>query len=153
MCCMDQMQRFKSKYRIAPNDCWEWIAADDGQTHYGRVWFTAFGRVIKAHHASWLLFVGPIPKGKCICHRCDNPRCVNPTHLFAATHSQNMRDRHVKGRDASHKGELNGRAILTWPKVRKIRASKLSYPTLAAQYKVSMATIYAIRVGRLWPVK
>ena len=52
----------------------------------------------KAHRAAWLLLVGPIPPGMFVCHKCDNPPCANPAHLFLGTQQENMDDMHAKGR-------------------------------------------------------
>lgn len=56
------------------------------------------GRLERAHRVAWMLTHGPIPDGLCVCHRCDNPRCIEPTHLFLGTVAENNRDRHAKGR-------------------------------------------------------
>lgn len=80
--------------------CWIWR----GRTHrgYGKLSYTpASGERKKdmfAHRASWLLHYGELPLGKCVLHKCDNPSCVNPIHLFLGTHDDNMKDMAVKGR-------------------------------------------------------
>ena len=79
-----------------PNACWLWRGTKI-QTGYGRV--RALGQKKAAHRAAWEEANGPIPAGMVICHRCDNPGCVNPAHLFAGTHQDNTRDMISKGRD------------------------------------------------------
>lgn len=71
---------------------------------YGRIYKD--GRNVTTHRASWELANGTIPAGLWVLHRCDNPPCVNPAHLFLGTNRDNIADRHAKGRDAS--GDRNG---------------------------------------------
>lgn len=97
-------EAFLSKYFInVYNGCWEWIAALDGKG-YGV--FRGRG----AHRVSYELHFGHIPDGLCACHHCDNPKCVNPHHLFIGTRSDNMQDMVLKGRfkAAMLRRRLNG---------------------------------------------
>ncbi len=75
--------------------CWTWIGSRNTQG-YGNFFFGA--RVDKAHRAAWMLFRGEIPADLCVLHRCDNPRCVNPEHLFLGTKDDNNQDKMRKGR-------------------------------------------------------
>jgi len=75
--------------------CWEWLGAKDyGGYGQVRIW----GKQMKAHRASWEFFFGPIPNGLSVLHKCDNPSCVNPYHLFLGDQCDNITDCVIKGR-------------------------------------------------------
>ena len=82
--------------------CWIWTGKMD-RDNYGRCRSEArnasgYRKEAGAHRVSWELHHGPIPKGMCVLHSCDNPSCVRPDHLFLGTHADNMRDAVLKGR-------------------------------------------------------
>ena len=94
-------------------------------------------------------FVGPIPDGYVIRHKCDNPRCINIEHLIAGTHAQNVRDRVERGRSAI--GEKNGRSKLTEQQVKEIKyIQSLNYTLLSYIYDVDIKVIRDIKNGKLW---
>jgi hypothetical protein len=78
-------------------DCWLWHGPTDCDEGYGRLYISRH-KHIYAHRLSYELHFGPIPDGLDILHGCDNPRCVNPYHLSAGTHQDNMDDMIAKGR-------------------------------------------------------
>jgi hypothetical protein len=136
-----------------PDSCWTWTSSLDS-AGYGRIRRTG-GMAISAHRASWELHFGPLPfrsghHGVCVCHTCDNRACVNPEHLFLGTHDENMRDASEKGRLAWRKGEGSHAAKLTDHQIRAIRADRRLLREIAEDYGVSISTVSAIRLRRVW---
>ena len=90
-------QRFNKKYVINEDtDCWEWQNATNN-IGYGMFRFDN-NTMRTAHRVSYELYNGPIPPGMCVCHKCDNPKCVNPKHLWLGTNKDNHDDMVSKGR-------------------------------------------------------
>ena len=128
--------------------CHEWTAGPDGHG-YGCI--KVYGKPLRTHRVAWEIANGPLPAGAVVCHRCDNPRCVNPAHLFAGTHADNVRDKVSKGRQA--RGERNGRAKLTAASAAAIRersAAGEKRSALAAEFGVDQAVIRRIAEGMAW---
>jgi hypothetical protein len=92
-------ERFFRKYRFGPGDCWTWTA---GIAHNGYGKFSIKTRTFGAHRVSYTIFRGEIPKGKYICHSCDNRSCVNPAHLWPGTAKENQIDCREKGRGSTN---------------------------------------------------
>lgn len=140
----------------AAKDCWLWKGSRKANVGSKVLWHgqwrTADGSIELAHRGAWRLMKGPIPKGLFVLHRCDNPACVNPTHLFLGTQADNISDMWGKGRarpKAQH-GEDHGNSKLTADLIRDIRASKESGVELARRLSLSPTTICDVRKRRSW---
>jgi hypothetical protein len=137
--------------RRALGECWEWTG-HKVQGGYGQ--FDAGSRtMLLAHRASWQLENGPIPEGMNVLHRCDNPACVRPAHLFVGSAKDNMQDMLSKGRDRIPFGSEHGSAKLTEDSVRRIRLERSGgrrLADLAAEFGVAECTISEIARRRTW---
>ena len=144
------MERFESKIeRIPFSGCWIWTACSKDEDGYGE--FGQYGQSRGAHRVAYELFVGPIPEGTYVLHRCDVRPCVNPAHLFVGTHGDNMRDAAAKGRLGVKRGELHERAKLRSEDVSAMRSAENQDPErLSKRYAVSKATIYNVIGCRTW---
>jgi hypothetical protein len=158
--------------RSTPADFWQrsegsgqclvWTGAvnEDG---YGLVGYQ--GRGYAAHRLAWILAHGPIPIGQCVLHRCDNPPCVRPDHLWLGTHADNMADMRRKGRRRGisaiprsgewnrPRGEANHAHKLTVQQVIRLRSAwsgGASKRHLAIEFGVSRPTVKEIVEGRTW---
>jgi hypothetical protein len=129
--------------------CWEWLGARL-KRGYGN--YRGGRRKALAHRYSWEMHFGPIPDGLWVLHKCDNPGCVRPDHLFLGTHLDNMADMTAKGR--STHGERGTMVRLTEGQVREIHAryatGKITQKDLAADYGISRAEIGMIVQGKCW---
>lgn len=111
---------------------------------------------IFAHRASWVLHFGPIPDGLFVLHKCDNPPCSNPAHLFLGGHLENARDKMQKGRFVALRGEDHGMSKLTWDEVDDIRSFYVrgkrgrGYKSIAKKYGMALSVIAGIVNGHNW---
>ena len=97
-----------------------------------------------------LLYCGEIPKGYLVCHKCDNPKCTNPEHLFIGTPNDNMQDKINKGRLRIARGEKAGASQLTEAQVIRILKDARPYSAIAYDYDVTTFTIRDIKNRRSW---
>lgn len=152
------MQRFWEKVSVtAPDECWLWRASFT-RGGYGQFTVPRGGRWItrRAHRVAWTLTNGPIRDGLYVCHRCDNPPCCNPAHLFLGTHHDNVKDMDAKGRRVTkvRAGEAASNAKLRETDVARIRAlyatNLFPQSQLAELYELSQTGVSAIIRGQSW---
>lgn len=128
--------------RTMDTPCWEWGGK---RTPNGYGWAWLMGSMISVHRLSYELYVGPIPDGLYCCHRCDNPCCFNPLHLFSGTPSDNSVDSFMKGRHPMLRGELHPQCKLSSFQVNTIRLKykekKATQKELAGEFGVSQGWI------------
>ena len=144
--------RFFLKFNLNhETNCWEWITSSRANP-YGLL--NVHKKQLKAHVVSYALFIGPVPEGLCVCHKCDNPPCVNPVHLFLGTQNDNVKDCWGKGRGRkfpSQNGEANVIAKLTEEDVRYLRNNyKPPMSAWSKKYGVCDATLYHALKGDTW---
>jgi hypothetical protein len=118
------LERFEAKFVKRESGCWIWTASLDGQG-YGH--FYIDGVTVTSSRAAYRFYVGPIPEGPgyhgtCVLHKCDNPLCVNPEHLFLGSNFDNVKDMDSKGRRGINGlvGDRNPRAKVTNQEAREI---------------------------------
>jgi hypothetical protein len=117
----------------------------------GSDWYGTFrmgDKLVKSHRASYIMFVGDIKDMEMICHKCDIKNCVNPDHLFAASHTENMRDMHRKGRWIT--GNFGGHLKLTRAQADEIYADQRTHNLIAREYGVSRCTVSGIKNNKTW---
>lgn len=143
-------ERFEAKVRRGGiGECWLWTGCT---LKCGRGQIGVAGRPRYAHRVAFELYRGPIASGLMVCHTCDNPRCVNPAHLFLGTNADNMADMKRKGRGRKAKGEANSNVRLTADQVMQIRQLHRAArgEDVASAFGISVWHVYHIQAGRSW---
>lgn len=134
--------RLHARTRRGP-DCWEWTGGRDSRG-YGSIRVARTG--IGAHRLAWQVAYGPIPPGMAVLHRCDNPPCVRPAHLFLGSQADNNRDMRDKGRHQSSR--------LSAGDVRLIRSLHAAGGTtqvdLGRRFGVTQFTIWMVVHRKSW---
>ena len=130
--------------------CWLWNGSLNNKG-YGEIGGDAGGPNVLAHRASWKIHFGELPNNVGVLHRCDNPRCVNPSHLFLGTQKVNMLDCKAKGRTTL--GERNRHAKLTNENILEIRSmadAGMLQTEIARLFNISASTISMIVNKKHW---
>ena len=134
--------------RITVNelDCWEWQKSKTNG--YGRL--VKGGKNIPAHAYSYIAFIGEIPTGMQINHKCNNRSCVNPKHIYAGTQKQNVKDMDDSGRRNQVNGEQNGNSKINETIAKQIFDHKGHAKIAAKKFGVSISLVYAIKKKLIW---
>jgi hypothetical protein len=133
-------------YLDTTTNCWIWQKAL--RKGYGLTWHK--GKKVYAHRLMYEFVRGPIPPGLCVCHSCDNPRCVNPDHLWVGTERDNLRDMASKGRNwrVTCRGADHWNAKLTWDQIKQMyedrQVQQLPYSDLGQKYRVTPSTAWRL---------
>jgi len=147
------MRYYFDKNVVKKDGCWEWKGV---KTHgYGSI---GLGRKTKlrAHRVSWILHKGHIPKDMFICHKCDNPECTNPAHLFLGTCADNNKDMMQKGRNKGvfKKGRKPNNTLLTENQVKQIKidlkSKSMTCKQIAEKYNTTLHIIKHISCNKTW---
>lgn len=159
------IERFEKQYMPEPNTgCLLWLGAYFSNG-YGAFWIGG-GKTVRAHRFSYETYVGKIPEGLCVLHKCDTPICVNPEHLFLGTDKDNAVDRNAKNRHAfgnrsgakkhpekTPRGESSGVSKLKAEdilEIRKEHASGSTQKAIAEKYGICHQNVSSITKGRTW---
>ncbi len=139
-------RRFETRF-VRSSGCWQWTGGKDNDG-YGMFWLR--GTNVHASRASYEIYTAPVPRSKQVCHRCDNPGCVNPDHLFLGTQKENVQDSIRKGR------RIRNRKIIDEKMARKIHSlivDGLKSREISESLSVSIYIANDIRSGRTWRLK
>ena len=160
---IEAKERIRSLSKVnEKTGCWEWQSSFKGQDKLKRYGHLTVGsrvdgtrRSIAAHRYAWEVFIDKIPNGMWVLHRCDNPSCVNPAHLFLGDRQDNVDDRERKQRNKMPRltGERHPSAKLTWRQVevlRKLLKKGAPRNLLVEWFKVSQRTISDIANYKTW---
>lgn len=157
-------ERLKRRSRICKQTgCWIWFGAKKGNsklTRYGNIMVgsrtNGTHKTTSTHRASYQAFIGEIPKNKWVLHKCDNPSCINPDHLFLGDRQSNVNDRQNKGRNQPIDGEKNPNCKHTSEEIkeiRKLRKQGMTLRKIAEKFGYSgHKTVFEITHNRKWKI-
>ena len=143
------VEAFWSRVDMTEEDaCWSWMGPKTDRG-YG-VYAPLPGVLLRTHRVAYALHNGGIDDAMLVCHRCDNPICCNPKHLFLGTGSDNMQDMVAKGRNKPISGERNPSAKLTTEQVRTIYLDPRTNSEIANAYGIASSLASLIRLRKVW---
>jgi hypothetical protein len=137
------LNRFMNFVDVNENNCWIWIGATNPE-HYGAFKFN--DKTVRSHKFSYAFFKGPIPDGIHVCHKCDDPSCCNPDHLFLGTASDNQQDCNLKDRG----GKRSKLTVANVIQIKKLLNMEVDQSKIAYMYNVSVSAISRIKLGKRW---
>lgn len=153
------LYRFESKF-TKTEGCWIW-GASRNKDGYGSFGITNRNTIL-AHRFAYEIYIGEIPDGMLVCHKCDNPACVNPNHLFLGTDRDNTQDMYAKGRDMyskgtapDNRGERHPQAKLTTEdvvRIREMRSKRYQLKDIAKRFGICPSLVSLICSGKRWNI-
>lgn len=146
--------RYWANVNKVEGDCWIWTGAKRNYKGYGTIALPGRGNgSITTHRFAWKLAFGDIPEGLHVLHKCDNPSCVNPEHLFLGTNNDNVQDKCKKGRLNHVKGEKSGVSKLTEKDIlliKQLRKDGLLHREIAEKLNITKGNVGFILRGETW---
>jgi hypothetical protein len=157
---LEKLESIKKSFEkdvIRKEGCWDW-SGKIAKSGYGAMTLNFQYNIGNAHRASWIIHKGIIPKGKQVCHSCDNRKCTNPEHLWIGTAKDNAQDREIKGRSNNtpppvKRGSSNGNSSLdesSVVEIKRLLKEGESLAEIARKYGVTKTGIYHIKKGNCW---